>query len=129
MMIETIGKHNISDVSFADKIYWLNQLAGELPETNIITDYVRPRLYNGRNKFIKFELNDYLSQAVIKVSNSSHFSIYLFLLSAFNILLKKYTHNDELIVGIPHYNKECIENPFNRILPLRTNLKKQLTFK
>ncbi|NET07733.1 MAG: amino acid adenylation domain-containing protein [Symploca sp. SIO2B6] len=128
-MIETIGKHNISDVSFADKIYWLNQLAGELPETNIITDYVRPRLYNGRNKFIKFELNDYLSQAVIKVSNSSHFSIYLFLLSAFNILLKKYTHNDELIVGIPHYNKECIENPFNRILPLRTNLKKQLTFK
>ncbi|NEP57982.1 MAG: amino acid adenylation domain-containing protein [Symploca sp. SIO2G7] len=113
----------------SNKTYWLNQLAGELTETNIIRDYVRPRLYNSKNRSIKFELDNYLSQEVIKLSNNSYFSIYLLLLSALNILLEKYTRNNELVLGIPLYKKAGFENSINKILPLRTNVTKQLTFK
>ncbi|MEM7594808.1 MAG: amino acid adenylation domain-containing protein, partial [Cyanobacteria bacterium P01_A01_bin.83] len=130
MLITKTNTHTSDNLNlFSDKIYWLNKLAGELPETNIITDYVRPQLYRAKNKSIEFELNNYLSQAVIKLSKSSYYSIYLLLLSAFNIVLERYTGNNDLIVGIPIYRPEGIENSNNTILPLRINLTKELTFK
>ncbi len=53
---------------FSHKIYWLNQLARELPETNIISDYLRPEFYQGKNTAIAFKLPKRLSQAVIGVN-------------------------------------------------------------
>ncbi|MEM8723858.1 MAG: AMP-binding protein, partial [Cyanobacteria bacterium P01_G01_bin.39] len=130
MLITKTKTHTSDSLSlFSDKVYWLNKLAGELPETNIITDYVRPQVYRAKNKSIEFELNHYLSQAVIKLSKGSYHSIYLLLLSAFSILLKRYSGNNDLIVGIPIYTQEGLENSINTILPLRTKITKQLTFK
>lgn len=121
---------NISESLFTDKIYWLNQLAGELPETNIITDYLRPETDQGNNKSIAFNLSDNLSQAVIKVARGSYFSIYLLLLSTFNILLNKYTGNKEAIVGIPSYQPIARSNRIvNRVLPLRLSINTEVTFK
>lgn len=109
-----------------NKTYWLNQLTGELPETNIITDYLRPENHRSKNKKISFELLAELSQAVIKLSNGSSLSIYLLLLSAFNILLHKYTANNDLIVGIPSYR-----SPYNasNVLPLRIDVNNRSSFK
>jgi amino acid adenylation domain-containing protein len=125
---------NISKSSFSHKVYWLNQLAGELPETNIITDYLRPDLYRGKNKSIEFQLSNTFSQTVIGIGQNSYFSLYLLLLSAFEILLKKYTGNNDLIVGIPSYaprngNEILIDRAIDRVLPLRLNLNDRLTFK
>ena len=50
-----------SEDLFSQKIYWLNKLSGELPETNFITDYVRPVRYSGKNQFVTFDLPDELS--------------------------------------------------------------------
>lgn len=115
---------------FSDKVYWLNKLAGNLPETTLITDYIRPSLYCKKNQFVQFELSERLSQAVIQISNNSYSSIYLFLLSAIEVLLENYTGDRDLIVGIPNYRTHPdIQDSANRILPLRTHVSQDLTFK
>ncbi|NER94277.1 MAG: amino acid adenylation domain-containing protein [Symploca sp. SIO1B1] len=128
-MIETPKTSNNVNELLTSKIYWLNQLSYELPETNLIPDYVRPIVYSGRNKLITFELPNEVSQAIIKFANNSYWSIYLVLVSSLYILFLKYTGNNDLIVGIPIYQTECIENLSNKTLPLRVNITKELTFK
>lgn len=121
---------NISESLLTHKVYWLNQLAGELPETNIITDYLRPEVFQGKDKAIAFEFSDNLSQAVIRLGNSSYLSIYLLLLTGFEILLQKYTGNNDLIVGIPSYQSVTgNEGVINQVLPLRLDVNSQLTVK
>jgi amino acid adenylation domain-containing protein len=118
---------------FSQKIYWLNNLSGELPETNLIQDYVRPPQYNGKNKSHSFELPSYLSQAIIKLTKESYFLVYLMLLSAFKVLLQKYTRNNDLIVGIPIYKKiDDVHIDYlndDKVIPLRTQLSNEITFK
>ncbi|MCC5621260.1 non-ribosomal peptide synthetase [Nostoc sp. CHAB 5715] len=118
---------------FSQKIYWLNQLSGELPETNLIQDYARPSQYTGKNRSHYFELPDYLSQGIIKLAKGSDFLLYLMLLSAFQILLQRYFRTNDLIVGIPVYKKI---NGVNldylndyKLIPLRTQLYSEMTFK
>lgn len=129
MMIQTLEPQEL----FSQKIYWLNKLSGELPETNLIQDYVRPLQYSGKNKTHSFELPLYLSQEIIKLTKCSHFLVYIILLSAFKILLQKYTRNNDLIVGIPVYKKiDNINLDYlndRTIIPLRTQLNNEITFK
>lgn len=117
----------------SQKIYWLNKLSGELPETNLIPDYVRPAQHCRKNKTHNFELPIHLSQTTIKLTKGSYFLVYLMLLSAFKILLQKYTRNNDLIVGIPVYKKidglnlDYLNN--DKVIPLRTHLNHEITFK
>jgi len=112
------------------RIYWYHQLSGELPKTGILTDYLRPDRFNGRNKVMTFELDAHLAQTVIQLSQNSYLSIYILLLSAFSSLLKQYTRSNELIVGTPRYSSTD-NNPAsaNQAIPLRLNLSDHLSFK
>ncbi|MCX7594794.1 MAG: amino acid adenylation domain-containing protein, partial [Fischerella sp.] len=114
---------------FSQKIYWLNQLFGELPETNLIADYVRPAIYSGKNKSISFQLSRHLSEAIIKFSNNSYLSIYLVLLSTLGIFMHKYTGNTDNIIGSPAYQLEGVDGDLKQVLPLRISVDKNLTFK
>jgi amino acid adenylation domain-containing protein len=129
MMTTTLDPQEL----FSQKIYWLNQLSGELPETNIIQDYVRPTQYTGKNGSYYFELPNYLSEEIIKLGKGSDFLLYLVLLSAFKVLLRGYTRNNDLIIGIPVYKKINDVNldylDDSKLIPLRTQLEKEMTFK
>jgi len=114
---------------FFEKVYWLGQLAEELPETVIIPDYVRPARYPEKNRFVQFSLSQDLSRIVREISNHSQASLYLFLLSAIAVLLKKYTRNSDLILGIPSLQVQPAADAVNRVLPLRANVSRELTFR
>lgn len=129
----TVAKKNTLkttfNYSFSEKIYWLNQLSKELPETKLITDYLRPAIAQVENKSINFEFSKDLSTTILNVSQKSFLSVYLILVSAFNILLHKYTDNNELIIGSPVYQWESNNNLVNQIIPLRFSIKDTWTFK
>ena len=118
---------------FSQKIYWLNKLSRELPETNLILDYSRPSIHTRKNGSHYFELPDYLSQGIIKLAKGSDFLLYLMLLSAFKLLLQRYVRNNDLIVGIPVYKKINGVNldylNDSKLIPLRTQLHNEMTFK
>ena len=110
----------------SQKIYWINKLSGQLPETNLMLDYVRPSDSVTKNRYLSFELSHDLSLAILKLAKDSYFSIYWILLSALNILLQKYTQNDDVIVGIPIHEEISVNS---KIIPLRTKVTGQLSFK
>lgn len=128
MLNKTTENTIVSDSLFAHKIYWLNKLSEEIPETNFITDYLRPVFFSSKNRYINFELSNDLSDKVIKFANGSYLSIYLILLSNLNILLQKYTSSNDIIIGSPIYRKENNEELMNQIIPLRFNLSKETNF-
>jgi amino acid adenylation domain-containing protein len=114
---------------FHEKIYWLNQLSGELPETNLILDYVRPLRDEGNNKTLSFDLSQELSAAIFKFTQGSNLSIYLVLVSALKIVLHKYTGNHDIIVGSPLYKQASHSGLTKTVVPLRTLVTTQLTFR
>ncbi|MEH2290133.1 non-ribosomal peptide synthetase [Nostoc sp.] len=124
-----MGTHLHSTDTFSQKSYWINKLSGELPETNLMLDYVRPLFSGGKNKYLSFDLSNDLSQAIIQLAKGSYFSIYLILLSVLKILLQKYTRNNDIIVGIPVYDKIEIDEINSKVIPLRTQVTSQLSFK
>ncbi|MHC5767651.1 MAG: non-ribosomal peptide synthetase [Nostoc sp.] len=113
----------------SQKIYWINKLSGELPETNLMLDYIRPLFPSNKNKSLSFDLSNDLSKAIIKVAKGSYFSTYLILVSALNILLQKYTRNNDVIIGIPIYEENGTSCINSKIIPLRTQVTRQLSFK
>ncbi|MDB9510445.1 amino acid adenylation domain-containing protein [Kamptonema animale CS-326] len=114
---------------FSQKIYWLKKLSGELPETTLIGDYVRPLVCNVKNKQVTFELSSEFSKAIFKLSKKSELSIYLVLLTAAKILLYKYTGNRDLIVGSPVYNPSKNDSLINQVAIVRSALANEMTFK
>ncbi|MEH2216139.1 MAG: amino acid adenylation domain-containing protein [Nostoc sp.] len=113
----------------SQKIYWINKLSGELPETNLMLDYVRPSFTTDRNKSLSFDLSNDLFKAIIKLAKGSYFSTYLILVSALNILLQKYTRNNDVIIGIPIYEESGTGCVNSKVIPLRTQVTRQLSFK
>ncbi|MFN6530683.1 condensation domain-containing protein, partial [Nostoc sp. ChiSLP03a] len=124
-----MNTHLKSNDLLSQKIYWINKLSGELPETNLMLDYVRPLFYSGRNKSISFDLSNDSSQSIIKLAQGSYFSMYWILVSALNILLQKYTRNNDIIIGIPIYDKIFLNEVNNKVIPLHTQIKPHLSFK
>ncbi|MEB3219808.1 MAG: amino acid adenylation domain-containing protein [Nostocales cyanobacterium 94392] len=114
---------------FSQKIYWVNKLSGELSETNLILDYIRPSLSSSKKKSLSFELSHDLSHKILKLAKGSYFSTYLILVSALNILLQKYTRSNDIIVGIPIYEKNGTNDLNSKVIPLRTQVIPQLSFK
>ncbi|YAF98104.1 MAG: amino acid adenylation domain-containing protein [Nodularia sp. CChRGM 3473] len=113
----------------SQKIYWINKLSGEIPETNLMLDYVRPLFSSEKNKSLSFDLPNDLSQRIIKLAKGSYFSTYWILVSVLNILLQKYTQNNDVIVGIPIYEGTGTGYLNSKIMPLRTRVTPQLSFK
>ncbi|MEH1820701.1 MAG: amino acid adenylation domain-containing protein [Nostoc sp.] len=123
-----MGLHLHSNDLLSQKIYWINKLSGDLPETNLMLDYVRPLVSSAKNKSFRFDLPNNLSQVILKLTKGSYFSTYWILVSALNILLQKYTRNNDVVVGIPVYEEISTDCVNSKIIPLRTQVIPQLSF-
>jgi len=124
-----MNKKSRPNIVFNQKVYWINQLSEELPETSLILDFIRPSLPSAKNKFLKFDLSHDLSQAIMKIAKDSNFAVYLILVSALNILLQKYTRNNDVIVGIPVYDEIGAGNFSSQVIPLRVQVNSEISFK
>jgi len=92
--------------------YWLNKLAGELPVLNITTDFPR----SGRQSFdgdrIHFVLSGHLKEHLAILQKKSGTTFYMLLLTAYTLLLGRYSGQEDIIVGTPiaGRNHEGLEN-------------------
>lgn len=118
-----------SDNLLSHKIYWLNKLSRELPETNLFLDYRRPLDYLPKDNSLSFELPSELSASILKLAKGSYFSTYWILLSALIILLQKYTRNKDIVIGTPVYKGIDSDCDKSRVIPLITQVTPQLSFK
>ncbi|WP_161975702.1 non-ribosomal peptide synthase/polyketide synthase [Tengunoibacter tsumagoiensis] len=81
--------------------YWLQQLAGELPVLNLPTDRVRPPLKttNGARYFSSLDAE--LTAQIRQIARAEGVTLYTVLLTAFQILLARYSGQEEFFLGSP----------------------------
>ena len=84
--------------------YWRQRLEG-ISELQLPTDRSRPALptYGGARETLS--LSPQLSAALKSLSQREGATLYMVLLAAFNVLLQRYTRQDDLVVGSPIANR------------------------
>lgn len=114
--------------------YWKQQLKGAPEVLELPSDHPRPpaQAYQGALHF--FTLPEALSQAINALSRQEEATLFMTLLAAFQILLARYTGQDDIIVGSPIINRNRVELEtvigfFVNMLALRSNLANNPTFR
>lgn len=80
--------------------YWQKQLAAP-PVLHLPTDYPRPPLLKLRGATYPFQLMPELAQQLKALARAEGVTLYTLLLSAFAVLLYRYTGQDDLLIGSP----------------------------
>ena len=93
------------DVLESQLSYWRKQLGGSLPVLELPTDHPRPAIqtYNGATIFL--ELSQDLTNALKALSQQEEVTLFMTLLAAFQILLYRYSGQEDVIVGTPIANR------------------------
>ena len=115
--------------------YWQKQLQGELPPLNLPTDRPRPtrQTYNGRT--IRTQLPAELGQKMMALGREMGCTPFMTFLAAYQLLLARFSGQDELLTGTPTAGREQrefqnIQGYFVNPLVIRTQLEDgQLSFR
>ena len=113
--------------------YWQKQLAGELPILNLLTDKPRPPVQTYRGASYIKQLDEQLNQKLKHLAVASGTSPYQILLTAFYVLLYRYTNQQDILVGSPmrgRWGKEFKEivGYFVNLTVLRVAIRENATF-
>ena len=109
----------------AQEAYWQEQLAGELPVLSLPTDRPHPAHPTFRGDAQAVMLDGELTAQLKALSQQQGTTLFMTMLTAFNILLRQYAGQEDLIVGAPLANRtrdhaEELVGFFLNMLPLRT---------
>lgn len=112
--------------------YWINRLKGVEP-LNLPTDFSRPAIQSMKGASLVFKLNKQIFDNLTQFSLNQDATIFMTLLSAFYVLLYKYTEKEDICVGIPMANRtdsnvEPLIGYFINVIALRADLSNNLRF-
>ncbi|HLF28784.1 MAG TPA: amino acid adenylation domain-containing protein, partial [Anaerolineae bacterium] len=107
--------------------YWKRQLAGIVPVLSLPTDRPRPPVLTYRGADFAFTLPNDLVDALRDLGQAEGASLFMTLLAAFNVLLYRYTGQEDILVGSPITNRQRAEVKdvmgfFLNTIALRTDL-------
>jgi amino acid adenylation domain-containing protein len=113
--------------------YWKDQLGGALPILDLPADKPRAAAAGIKGARQKFVIDKALTAGLKQLSARGSNTLFVTLMAAFNVLLWRYTHQDDLIVGFPVANRDrpALENligSFVNTLALRSDLSGNPTF-
>jgi len=114
--------------------HWQQELAGELSLLNLPLDRPRPPAQTYRGASHAFELGEALSKQLKALAGAEKVTLYMLLLAAFQVLLFRYTDQDDILVGTPMVGRsrselERVVGYLANPVVLRTNLSGNPTFK
>ncbi|WP_339505384.1 non-ribosomal peptide synthase/polyketide synthase [Pseudomonas sp. RL_105y_Pfl2_101] len=85
--------------------YWQAQLGDEHPRLELPIDYPRPALPSYRGRRLEHVVDAALVEQLRGVARQHGVTLFMLLLGTFNILLHRYTGQDDLRVGVPIANR------------------------
>ena len=111
--------------------YWSRQLNGSPELLELPADYPRPAVMRHRGKHLQSKLNRELTERIKQLSRQNNVTLFMTLFAAFNVLLSRYSGQNDLVVGSPDANHthtaDMIEFSVNTLV-LRTRIKGEQTF-
>jgi hypothetical protein len=113
--------------------YWQKQLAG-VPRLAVPTDKPRPPIQTFSGTIETFTISSEISNGVRVLSRQSGVTVFMTLVAAFNILLQRYTGQDDIVIGSGTANRNRYETEpllgcFFNWLTLRSDLSGNPTFR
>jgi tyrocidine synthetase-3 len=113
--------------------YWLETFSGELPVLELPTDYPRPAMQQFAGGTVSFAISPQVAEGLRRIASETGATLYMVLLSAYTVLLSKYSGQEDLVVGTPvagrpHADLEPIIGMFVGTLALRNRVKREQTF-
>ena len=84
--------------------YWKGRLT-DAPDLELPTDRPRPAVRSPRGASKDFALPRDLSRALVELSRREDATLFMTLLAAFQVLLAKYSGQDDVVVGSPAANR------------------------
>ena len=81
--------------------YWLERFQGELPILNLPLDYPRPALQSFEGDHLEFKIGAELTGRLKKLAQQTNTTLYMVLLAGFNVLLSRYSGQEDIIIGSP----------------------------
>ncbi len=114
--------------------YWQNQLADAPSKLGQATQYKRPEVITYDGDVADITLSSTLSDKLLKLAQNEDATLYMVLLAGFNILLSRYSQNDDVCVGTSVANRpkpelESLLGFFVNTLVMRNRVKPKSTFK
>ncbi|OQK16463.1 hypothetical protein AU255_00715 [Methyloprofundus sedimenti] len=105
--------------------YWQKQLSGELPLLALPTDYQRPTVSDYHGASLAFQLNKEDTEQLKNLAKKQGVTLFALLLTAYKVLLHRYTHQKDVIVGVPTSGRSqssfaLVVGNFVNPLPLRS---------
>ncbi|MDB6028675.1 MAG: cyclohexanecarboxylate-CoA ligase [Verrucomicrobiales bacterium] len=128
-------KERLQGDSWNQKLaYWKKKLSGELPSLNLPTDHSRPAQQSFKGAKHDLKLSAELLNQLKELSRREGTTVYLTLLAAFAVLLKRYSGQNELIIGSPIDQRntsaaEKLVGYFINTVPLRTTFPSDCSFR
>jgi amino acid adenylation domain-containing protein len=114
--------------------YWREQLGGELPTLELLTDHPRPATQTYRGGVVDSELSVEVRERLKQIGRESGATFFMTLMAAFNVLLWRYTQQEDILVGTPIANRnrseiEGLIGFFVNTLVLRSKLSPVMSFR
>jgi len=114
--------------------YWRQQIAGDLPVFELPTDYPRSNKLTFRARYVSLRLPESLTRSIKGLSQQSGATLFMTLLTSFQVLLYRYTDQERLTVGVPVAGRnrpetEALIGVFMNTLVLQGDLSGNPTFR
>ncbi len=114
--------------------YWKQQLAGAPEVLELPTDHPRPPVQSFRGEHQRLALSESLTEGLKALSQQEGVTLFMTLLAAFQVLLHRYTGQDDIVVGSPIANRtftaiEQLIGFFVNTLVLRTDVSGDPSFR
>ncbi|MBN2533909.1 MAG: amino acid adenylation domain-containing protein [Spirochaetales bacterium] len=81
--------------------YWMSQFEDGIPVLNLPADYPRPVERNLEGSSVQFCLDSHLIEKIRSMVKAHKVTVFMVLLACYYILLYKYTHQEDFVVGTP----------------------------
>lgn len=113
--------------------YWEKQLQGAPPLLNLPTDRARPTTQRYRGGSLSFVIDKAKSARLSQLCLDTKSTPFMVLLSAYSLLLSRYSGQQDVVIGTPVANREKVElreliGFFVNTLPLRVSIEDEQAF-
>lgn len=113
--------------------HWRHHVDEAPKRIELPTDHPRPSVQSFRGGTLGFKLDDELSQRVLQVAAEQNVTLFTLLLSAYELLLHRFSDQDDFIVGVPMAGRQHPElqntvGYFVNPVPLRSQVTGDPTF-
>src|SRR5699024_114156 len=90
-----------SPVMEESRTYWMKVLSDDIPVLSLPTDFQRPPVKDFKGARVHFSLDKSLTDKLTELAKETNTTLYMVLLSVWQILLGRYANQEDITVGTP----------------------------